>query len=470
MLNTEFYLRLRAAATASSQLRESGGSPAPAEHLLQRIWLHQRLHRQQLRTLDGHRLVVLHPGFWNHEAGPDFRDAVLQFGAQAPVTGDVELDLQPANWHGHGHVDNPAYRGVRLHVVWQGESAAAEGLPTLCLAGVLDSPLQELAEWLGGFDGAGLPPGLEGRCAAQLAALPAAERGELVAQAALVRLEAKARQLEARARETGLRQALWEAMLGALGYKQNFWPMRRLGEVIHLDASLPLTAAQAVLLGVGGLLPAELPRRQSEGDAYLRELWDVWWRERHRWLNDLLPRAVWRLHGLRPANHPQRRLALAGHWLAAPGWADQVEDWAARDGRPADVARGLRECLQGAEDAYWSWHWNLTSARLGRSQPLLGDQRVTDLAVNVILPWLWLRASRGGNPELERQLQARYLAWPAGEDNAVLRRLRQRMTPESWKGLPRTAATQQGLLQIWRDFCEHTNSLCQDCRLPELLR
>jgi Ni,Fe-hydrogenase III component G len=33
-------------------------------------------------------------------------------------------------------------------------------------------------------------------------------------------------------------------------------------------------------------------------------------------LTCILPRPAWKFHGLRPANHPQRRLALAAHWLA----------------------------------------------------------------------------------------------------------------------------------------------------------
>jgi hypothetical protein len=32
------------------------------------------------------------------------------------------------------------------------------------------------------------------------------------------------------------------------------------------------------------------------------------------------------------------------------------------------------------------------------------------------------------------------------------------------------AAAQQGLLQIVRDFCDHSNAICADCRFPELVR
>ena len=72
-------------------LRE--GDAAPPEQLLQAVWQHQRLKRTELRTAAGQPLRILHPGFISHEGGPDFRGAVLQFGCEKPVSGDVEIDL-----------------------------------------------------------------------------------------------------------------------------------------------------------------------------------------------------------------------------------------------------------------------------------------------------------------------------------------------------------------------------------------
>src|SRR5688572_13887579 len=72
-----FYAEARLRAGTIPVLRED--EPAPPERLLQAIWHHQRIHRQQLQTMDGRALRVLHPGFWNRESGPDFRRALLQF-------------------------------------------------------------------------------------------------------------------------------------------------------------------------------------------------------------------------------------------------------------------------------------------------------------------------------------------------------------------------------------------------------
>ena len=86
---------------------------------------------------------------------------------------------------------------------------------------------------------------------------------------------------------------------------------------------------QARLLGVSGLLPDELTRAQKSSDTYLRRVWDFWWRERDEFENCILPRAAWKFHGLRPANHPQRRLALASHWLADKNFISKIENWSA---------------------------------------------------------------------------------------------------------------------------------------------
>jgi hypothetical protein len=71
---------------------------------------------------------------------------------------------------------------------------------------------------------------------------------------------------------------------------------------------------------------------------------------------------------------------------------------------------------------------------------------------------------------MQKRLEQRYFAWPPAEDNAVLRLARQRLLGgENRRTLP-DAAAQQGLIQMVRDFCDHSNSICENCKLPELVR
>lgn len=461
-----FYAAWRVGSGAVPVLRDRGDMPP--ERLLQAAWHHQRLRREELRTTDGRRVRVLHPGFWNREGGPDFRGALIQFEDGAPQSGDVEVDLRASGWQAHRHAVNPAFRGVILHVLWEGD-AAAGGPPALALKEFLDAPLGELSLWLGVDGGEAPAKEFRGKCCAPLGRLKAGAVKDLLHQAADVRCHSKGAQLQARARQAGWEQALWEGLFRGLGYKHNAWAMQRVAELRPRWAAggEPLVV-QARVLGLSGLLPDELSRTHPGEDSYLRRVWDAWWRERDEFQDCLLPRKAWRFHGLRPANHPERRLALGAQWAAGGKLARALEAWCEAAIPRGSLHQSLLEVLKGEADDFWSWHWTMRSACLRRPQPLLGATRVTDLAVNVVLPWLWIRAAEGGSGELASRIRQRYYDWPAGEDNAVLRLARERLLGSRDARLG-GAAAQQGLIQMVRDFCDHSNSICDGCKLPGLV-
>ena len=467
-----FYADWRERRRAVAALRDDGS--APPEKLLQAVWQHQRLQRDKLKTADGQSVRVLHPGFASVEGGPDFRGAVLQFANEKPISGDVEIDLQTSGWHAHGHDKNSNFKNVVLHVVWEEvqspKSKTQSPLAVLPLKNFLDAPLAELALAL--ENESGLPENLRGKCSAPLRELSESQLAELLHAAAKVRFQNKADAMLARAKNSGWEQALWENLFRALGYKNNIWPMQNLAETKPRWTRGTNSAfeIQARLLGVSGLLPDELTRAQKNSDTFLRRAWDFWWRDRDEFEVCILPREVWKFHGLRPANHPQRRLALAAHWLAAENLISKIENWCAVEIPDKKLLASLHEIFQIERDDFWSWHWTFKSARMIKPQPLLGEARVTDLAVNVILPWLWIRARAGGNEELQREVERRFFAWPVAEDNSVLKLARQRLLGTSNARVLKGAAQQQGLMQIVRDFCEHTNAVCDDCRFPELVQ
>lgn len=486
-LAENFYADWRRRCGAANVLRDE--SDSPPERLLQAVWQHQRLRRDQLMTADERAVRVLHPGFASAEGGPDFRGAVIQIGDDAPRAGDVEVDVRASGWHAHGHDRNPNFQNVILHVVWDDvgvrASACRDGQgsnrlkfklqpspPTLTVSNNLDAPLAELGLWLETESPRTLPENLRGRCSPTLRELNGPRVTELLCGAARVRFQAKAAQFHARARHAGWEQALWEGLFRALGYKHNVWPMQNLAES-RLRWSRDAGSAfvlQARLLGISGLLPAELTRAQKRTDSYLRRVWDCWWREREEFSDCLLPRAVWKFHGQRPANHPQRRLALAAHWLASENLIATLENWCAAGLPDKALVDSLHKILQVERDEFWSWQWTFRSARLKRPRPLLGTARITDLAVNVVLPWLWIRAAEGKNEKLRQVIEHRYFAWPRAGDNSVLKLARERLLGGPPGRALQSAAAQQGLMQIVRDFCERSNAVCDDCRLPDLVQ
>lgn len=452
----------------------------PSERLLQLIWVHQRLRLESLRDELGRRVEVLHPGFWNHGPGPDFSGAVMRLGdAGDLVRGDVEIDLEAGGWRAHRHAGNPAYGRVILHVVWRrptGRVEAGVG-PTparLVLDGVLDAGLSELAEQLHGVEVD--PPSVMGRCARGFRDLGVGGVVRLLEEAGRVRLRCRGGAMVARAKDLGWSGVFWESAFAALGYRHNAWPFRWLSgwrrELAGVGAGVG--EVQARILGLAGLLPDGLDGMDPWVARWVRGAWDVWWREREEWSGRVLPSGLWRFHSCRPANHPLRRLALAAHWLVdgdleckVEGWVRGVIGGGMEVGGGAGVA--LLRILRPVEDPFWDWHWTFFSSPMERRTPLLGLGRVTDMVMNVVLPWAWARA-RVGVGDVDG-VERVYLGWPAGGDNQRLRQVAARMFA-GCGGLGEvlgTAARQQGAMQLLGDFCVRSDALCSGCLMPERL-
>jgi hypothetical protein len=184
----------------------------------------------------------------------------------------------------------------------------------------------------------------------------------------------------------------------------------------------------------------------------------------------MLPPQIWRLHGIRPANHPQRRLALGAHWLANTKLMEQLEAWMLEDMDDSQLAPTLLALFQPSQDDFWSWHWAYPAGKAIKEIPLLGSARLTDMAVNVVLPWFWMRAKSSGNAALQKSAVHRYEVWPKSEDNVEIRKLCRRMLGGQHHFKFRLAMEQQGLLQLAKDFCKQSNALCQDCRLMQMVQ
>jgi len=301
--------------------RAGGGTPFSiyTERDLHDLWERQRFRRSGLLTEDAVPLTVEFPGYRWGEGGPDFRGARLLFGGERRW-GDVELHLTPSGWAAHGHRRDGAYASVILHVVLRRDrfGEPPKDLPLLVLEPYLHDAL---------------PPE------------PAAGTEDLDALGEEWFAERRARMERALEREAG-DEVLYREILVGLGYKHNKAAMAELGRRRPLRG-LPHGDAEA------------LERALRQGAAEL-------------------PRAIWRLRNVRPANHPARRLAGMARFLAAARAEGLARGLAARPGLEAMTA--------------WLAHEGI------------GEDRARVIAANVGLPFLgseaWARAADGPPPPM----------------------------------------------------------------------
>ena len=434
----------------------------------QALWFEQ-LYQPRLSTDDGRTVEIVQPGFWNHGGGPDFSRAVLRFfkdgKADAEVTiGNVEVHLRPGDWNTHGHHADAAYNETILHVVWEAKggkrffpaTASFRRVPQVVLGEQLVAPWPELQPICAALLQRPLPGAVPGRCSPELAKLPAEQIVEILRAAGLFRLRQKARRWFWRERLTSPEQALFEALAEALGFHANQIPMRLVAQRLPWSKLRALEPEErlAHLFGLAGFLPNEsVTRLQSETRGWLRNLWEIWWKERGSLDYALLPRSQWHLAGLRPLNRPERRLAALAQIV--PRIPELLASVNQRD------AGRFSQTLLAIRDPFWEKHATLTGSPLSTPCRLLGEERVHDILVNVFWPMVSLE-----NPEAA-QLALREFNTAA---NGAARIASQRLLISALKPRQaREALVQQGLLQIFRDYCQADCSQCRNCTFPELV-
>ena len=266
-----------------------------AERVVQKIWLRGDFNLSQARLSDGQPMVIRTAGAWNLQAGPDFLGARLVLGGRE-VNGDIEVHFHAADWRVHGHAADRAYANVVLHVVMfppapdEEPARHADGrvIPLLVLLPLLHRDLEEYAsddalevitardQWEG---------------FAELAALPLAERQDLIRQHALDRWNQKVHFARLRIAKLGWTAALHQTSLEILGYRHN----------------------RAAMLAVAAQYPLE-----AWNGAFRPE--DVFEEFRSRWHGQ----------GLRPANQPLNRLRQYQRWaVAQPNWPQRLPEFIA---------------------------------------------------------------------------------------------------------------------------------------------
>ena len=413
----------------------------------------------------GERVEIVQFGVWNRESGPDFSDAAVRFAdrPEAPVLrGAIELDTHAEDWDRHGHGSNPAFDAVVLHLYLRRGSrqpfTRTSGHRQVAQV-QLDLRQLEQRPPLP----AALPLTKAGRCMAPLRALDPDRVQQVLAAAAQYRLEIKNRRWQRLAAARGFDEALFQSLAVTLGYKENKLPFALLAQRLPLKLlrSEPQTAT-AFLLGLGGFLHApEFGQDPAirETRSYLGECWEHWWRRRSDFDRLILPRSAWKLTGLRPANHPQRRLAALGQLAGRGSRMRRLINTP-----PGSLAGDVREFLSELHDPYWDHHYTLTSARAEKPVALIGAARATEILANVFFP-----LAISTNPAH----WAEYESLPAALTNRRVETAAGRLfgdTASHRELWLKTVVHQQGLLQIYEDFCLQDDSDCERCTFPERVR
>ncbi|MBP5511216.1 MAG: DUF2851 family protein [Kiritimatiellae bacterium] len=452
--------------TSACEPHAAYGFPWTERHL-QCVWFDERYRPRQFPLPGGETVEVLAPGEWNLEAGPDFLNATLRINPGGRrLRGDIEVHVRPSDWDAHGHASDPAYAQVVAHVTW-----FATPHPRTLAANVLALPLGgQLASRpdfsLDDIDLKAYPhailPETPPPCEVFLKDNPKRALS-LLAAAGQYRIRLKAARLAQRLRATGDReQVFYEETMTALGYKYNQAPFRALAKQLPFQNIRALKPEEALarLLGCARLLPQPDAAPDEEGRRFLRDLWDIWWKNS---CETLPPELEWRTSNLRPQNFPARRLAAAARLFT--GTPSLLAALDAHDGEPGQRWHSL--CLDSFAERC---RWPFFNQRLAfssapdprRENALLGTGRAAAMVTNILLP-LTVAENRLAPHALDHI--------PPEDLSAPMRLTALHLFGRDHN--PSLYASDglylQGLLQIYLDFCLNAKPGCEDCGLRNAL-
>ena len=374
------------------------------ERHVQAIWYDAALRPKNLTTRRGSEVRVVSPGEWNLEAGPDFRNAVLEVGkGRRRVVGDVEVHLAPADWDFHRHGTDPNYRNVIAHVTW-GCGPVPGSLPPGTLSIWLgrfvtaDTSFAPEQIDLMAYPYARLPSGVR-PCEERIGHNPDLAR-QMLAEAGRHRLLMKARRMSGRlcAAHGERHQVFYEEVMTALGYKRNQAQFRHVAERVPIrELPADVNVARTMLLTAGGF-----------------EEWDR--------------------TGYRPLNTPEQRLASAAAVFTET------------------PMMGMSEAADFSSSACRM----MVKAMCGEGY--MGKGRAAAVLANVILPFALAEERVSTIPDW---LPPEDLSEPVRL--TAFRMFGRDHNPAAFYAT--NGLLIQGLLQIHRDFCLQVHPDCTECEL-----
>ncbi len=430
------------------------------------IWENQEYY-SGLKTANGEDVEVIDFGKRNSDAGPDYVNARISIDGRI-YTGSVEIHKECSDWHRHSHRKDSKYAEVILHVALFNDSPEegpakvkkAREVPTVILSNHINRSIREIWKEIiaNKDDKLSLP------CFPSVLKISSSAKRNLINKLSYQRHAMKSEKIAKRIEqisenktfEDAKEEALFEYICEALGYSKNKSQFLRLARNLNTDfvkrKNLSLIECDSIIFGMSGFLQSLRSKDNYVDD--LRSCWEVFRTEMN------LPQmnsGEWNFFRLRPVNFPTLRLAYSSgllHFMTQNNLSSVINDTLLNT---EDPFRRLARLLSGiCVSDYWHKHYHFGRKKKSPSN-LLGDQRVTDIIVNVLIPF-GLNSNETDPVAQERILEVYSSLKLKGGKSVLTRWL------ESETGITaRSLSDEQGLIQLYRELCSQKK--CNECEI-----
>lgn len=417
------------------------------EEFLHYLWKYGLYDPGTLRDATGEQIVVVSPGEYNRDSGPDFFNARIVAGG-TQWAGNVEIHIKASHFDLHGHNTDHAFDNVILHVVAENDRKVynARGGEILTVAIGYDEGLYERYLEL-----VGNPCAIA--CQDDLGNTDHFFISHWLHYLSVERLEEKSAAITKIYASTGndWEETFYRMLSRYFGFRVNTQPFEMLSAALpfriirkHSDNRFQV---EALLFGTAGMLEDSL-FREAVHDEYYRMLVREYRVLASKYSLSPIHGWLWKFSRLRPVNFPTVRISqLAAMLTTAGGLFSRVIE--------TDDAVRLRQLFATEASEYWDTHFvfGKESRRVRKST---GDLAADILLINAVIPVVFVYGHLRDMPgKCERAIEMLEDLPP--EDNSVTREwVEAGVTPLS-------ALWSQALLQLRNNYCRRRR--CLDCRI-----
>jgi hypothetical protein len=417
------------------------------EEFLHYLWKYSLYSADKLLDNEGNRIIVINPGEYNRDSGPDFFNARISLKGTI-WAGNVEIHTQSSHFDLHGHNTDPAFDNVILHVVAYNDKRIfnSKGEELLTVELTFDECL------LGKYSALINKPSAIA-CSDQVKNIDPVLLNSWLSSLVIERMNTKAEFINKILVETGYNweETFYRILTRYFGFRINTEPFIMLANALTLKIiwkhANDLLSVEALLYGTAGMLDVDLFREAIDDDYFLNlskeyKILSVKYSLHpiHGWL--------WKFSRLRPSNFPTLRISQLAVILSVSGglFSRIIE---------IKEISVLRSIFDVSATSYWDTHY--VFGKTSRSSiKSTGKLAVDIFLINVVIPVLFLYGNLKNRDDICERAVA-FLENIDAENNIITREWRNAgISTES-------AFYSQSLIHLRNEYCRKRR--CLNCRI-----
>ena len=417
------------------------------EEFLHYMWKYSLYDKERLVDNEKNKIIVLDPGEYNRDSGPDFFNARISV-AGTIWAGNVEIHSKSSHFDNHGHQNDPAFNNVILHIVAENDKPVfnSKGEELLTAEISFDQSYYEKYTSL-------ISNPYIIACQDDIKKLDIIPIRHWLNSLVIERLQSKMESILKTFSETGndWEETFYRLLTRYFGFRVNTEPFEMLATALPLRIVRKHTdnifQIEALLFGTAGLLEPGL-FKEALIDEYYRDLLKEYSILSSKYSLQPLHGWLWKFSKLRPSNFPTVRLSQLASMLAVSGglFSKVLE---------ATDLNVIKEIFEVPASRYWDDHFIFGKNSRSFTKHT-GSQAADILLINSVIPLLFIYGRNRDNQAISEKALS-FLEEIPPEENKIL---------AEWEAAGLNAESaffSQALIQLRNEYCKKRK--CLNCRI-----